>query len=270
MILNINQENYHSPEFNRTHLSNSQYKAWTDCPAKQAAIMRGEWQDDERIALLIGSYVDYALLSPELLPGFVERNRDSIMTKKGELRADFEVAEKMIARAKRDDLFMGSLDGQHQTIATWEMFGVQWRAMFDACDPERGTLVDLKTVRDFEPQWNAETKMKLPFYESWNYWRQLAIYREGYKSLFGEYPKVVAIAAVSKSSHPRLKVIQFDTNERFAQELDKVEMRLPEIVEYRMAANELTHLPEFPNCGKCDYCAETQEAKMELAESLVW
>jgi hypothetical protein len=270
----ITTGNYHAPEANRQYMSNSQYKSWLDCAAKQAAIMRGEWKDEEREALLVGSYVDRALLTPDELPAFIERHKDAIQTKKGEPRAAFQIADKMIERVKRDDLFMGSLDGCHQAVVTWEMYGIQWRAMLDAVDPARGTLVDLKTVRDFEPQWNAELKIKLPFYESWAYWRQLAIYREGYKSAYGNYPAITAIAAVSKHEHPRLKVIVFEQDvgnscDRFAHELEKIEANLPRIIEMRAAA--VAGLPyDFPRCEQCDYCAETGEAKMELAESLVW
>jgi len=267
--MNINTENYHAPEANRQYMSNSQYKGWMDCAAKQAAIMRGEWVEGEREALLVGSYVDKAILTPAELPAFIERNKDSIQTKKGEPRAAFAIADKMVERVKRDDLFMGSLDGCHQEVVTWEMFGVPFRAMFDAVDPNRGTLVDLKTVRDFALTWNAAASMKLPFYESWNYWRQLAIYREGYKSKYGDYPTITAIAAVSKHEHPRLKVIQFDNAERFARELDKIEVNLPQIIAYRDEALSRAVIVVLPRCEDCDYCAETGEAKMELAESLV-
>jgi hypothetical protein len=241
-----------------------------ECAEKQAAIIRGEWVVDERAALLVRSYLDKAILTPHKLESFMEKNEDAIITKRGEKRAAFVIADKVILRVKRDDLFMGSLDGCHQEVVTWEMFGIEWRAMFDAVDPERGTLVDLKTVRDFALTWNADMKMKLPFYESWNYWRQLAIYREGYKSKYNEYPTITAIAAVSKHEHPRLKVIQFDNVERFAHELDKIEVNLPQIVAYRDEALSRTGAVVLPRCEDCDYCAETGEAKMELAESLVW
>jgi hypothetical protein len=268
--MTITALNYHAPEANRLYMSNSQFKSWTDCPAKQAAVMRGEWVEDEKEALLVGSYVDKAILTPDELPAFIELNKDSIQTKQGKPRAAFEIADLMIQRVQRDDLFMGSLDGCHQEVVTWEMFGTEWRAMFDAVDPDRGTLVDLKTVRDFVPQWNAESKTKLPFYEAWNYWRQLAIYREGYKSKYGKYPVITAIAAVSKHAHPSLKVIQFDNEERFTHELKKIESALPAILAYRQQVITGQEILQLPRCEDCDYCAESGDAKMEMAESLVW
>jgi hypothetical protein len=272
--MKLNHDNYYTPKADLEYMSNSQYKAWLDCPARQAAIMRGEWTEAEKLVFLVGKYVDQSLLTPDTLPALIDANRDEIMTKKGELRADFTLAEKMIARAKRDDLFMGALDGEHQRVVTWEMFGIQWRAMFDACDPERGTLTDLKTCRDFEPQWDDKTRTKLPFYERFGYWTQLAIYREGYKATFGHYPEYVTLACVTKQAYPRIKVIVFEQDvgnscDRFAHELEKIEANLPRIIEMRTAA--VAGLPyDFPRCESCDYCADSGECKIERAESLVW
>lgn len=265
-MLKVTAENYYSAEADREYMSNSQFKGWLECPARQWAKMNGLWRDDEPIAFLVGKYVDVSLLTPDAKGEFMSANCDAITTKQGRLRADFETAEKMIARAKRDDLFMGSISGDTQALITWEMFGIKWRALIDVVDPERKTLVDLKTVRDFEPQWCPERKMKLPFYERFDYWRQLAIYREAYQAQFGHAPEVIAIAAVSKHEYPRLRVIQFDNQERFGNELRKIEAALPDVISYR----EANSADDVPACGQCDYCAENSYAKMEMAESLAW
>jgi hypothetical protein len=267
--MNLTETNYYSAEANAAYLSNSQYKSWLDCPARTAAEARGEWVEDERDALLVGNYVDTALLTPDLMEQFLSKNSDAIFTKRDKaLRAPFVLADTMVARCKRDALFMGALDGDHQVIATWEMYGVMWRAKFDSVDPSRGVLTDLKTVKSFDSEWSAEHKMKLPFYEVWHYWRQMAIYREGYKALYGKYPEVCTIAAVSKQAHPRLKVLVMDNDEAFARELEKVEANLPTIIAHR---EMLAHnLPVFQRCGRCDYCAETGECDIEHAEKLVW
>ena len=265
--MNLNHDNYYTPKADRLYMSNSQYKAWMDCPARQTAKMLGKWYEDEPMAFLIGKYVDTALLTPDLLNGFVERNHMSLFTTRGDKpRAETMLADGMIDRCKRDELFMGALDGDHQELVTWEMFGIKWRALFDAVDYKRGTLVDLKTVKDFEPVWCDKTRARLPFYERYGYWTQLAIYREAYKSKAGEYPKVTAIAAVSKHKFPRLKVIQFDNDERFRHELEQIETNLPDILKWRKALS----LDDAPKCGKCDYCADRSESKMEMAESLKW
>jgi len=268
--MKLNLANYHSAEADREYMSNSQLKGWLECPRRQWAKMAGLWEDEEPMAFLVGKYVDQAILTPETLHELVEANRDTIMTKKGELRADFVFAERMIARAKRDDTFMVHLDGETQKLITWEMFGVKWRALLDVVDSEHGMLCDLKTVRDFEEQWDPVQRMKLPFYERYGYWRQLSVYREAYRAEFGKHPELVVIAAVSKQWHPRLKVIQFDAKEgelsRFDHELEKIRVLIPTVLEYKAAKQAA----DVPGCGACDYCADCGEAKMEAAASLMW
>lgn len=264
--MKLTHATYYSREADHAYMSNSQFKGWLQCPRRQWAKMNGLWTDDEPMAFLVGKYVDQWLLTPGEVDAFVEANRESIFTRQGKPRAEIMTADKMIERAERDDLFMGSLDGHTQRLITWNMFGVKWRALLDVVDPERKTLVDLKTVRDFEPVWSAEHKTKLPFYEIYGYWQQLAIYRAAYFAEFGFMPDVTAIAAVSKQASPRLKVIEFNNAERFAHELSKVEAKLPEVLQYKAAIRA----EDVPACGACDYCAEHQEAVMEAAESLVW
>jgi hypothetical protein len=265
--MNLNHETYYTPEADRRFMSNSQYKGWHECPARQWAKLNGKWHDEETTAMLIGKYVDNALLTPDALNRFVEKNRAELFTAKGDKpRAETIMADSMIARCERDKDFMTALDGQHQELVTFEMFGVKWRSLFDAVDYKRGTLVDLKTCKDFEPVWDNTVRAKLPFYERFGYWIQLAIYREAYKSVAGCYPKVTAIAAVTKQKHPRLKVIVFDNDARFQHELERIEANLPDILKYRDAKS----VDGIPQCGQCDYCAEERKTVYEMAESLSW
>lgn len=266
--MQLNNINYHTPAANRKYMSNSTYKSWLECPARQWSVEHNLWVNEQTMAQTVGKYVDVALLTPSELNKHVQTYRAQLFTSRGDKpRAEIQRADKMIERALRDDLFMGSLDGEHQRIITWEMFGVNWKAAIDSMDIKRGVLVDLKTCKDFEAVWSYEHKTKLPFYEAYGYWTQLAVYREAYKSItLGVYPKIVAIAAVSKEEHPRLKVIQFDNEARFARELEKIAEKLPDVLSWR----ESTDPSLLPYCGKCDYCSVNHEAKIELAESLIW
>lgn len=274
--MTLTSKNYYSKEANRLYMSNSEYSDWLDCPARKAAKIQGKWQDEETIAMLVGKYVDTALLEPQDFESFCKAYNGKIEKARGGKRTEFETADAMIERCKRDDLFMGALDGTHQQIATWEMYGIEWKARYDNVDPERGVLTDLKTCRDFEPSWCNERKMRLPFYEAWDYWRQLAIYREGYKALYAKYPALVTIAAVTKQPVPRIKVLVFDGKAgnnglcRFERELEKIQEKLPEIIAMRDKAHNGESPDTFTHCGKCDYCAESQGAAIEQAESLVW
>lgn len=274
--MNIDATNYYTKKSNELYMSNSTFGAWLECPRREAAIAQGKWTPEENTAQLVGKYVDCALLEPQEFGTFCRQYTGKIEKQRGGKRSEFELADAMIERCKADELFMGAIEGTHQQIATWEMFGIKWKARFDNVDPERGVLTDLKTCKDFEAIWDNERRMRLPFYEAWSYWRQLAIYREGYKALYGDYPKLVTIAAVTKQARPRLKVLVFDGKAgnnglcRFERELEKVREELPGIVTNRKKAFGGWEIKGFTACGKCDYCAETLEATIEQAESLVW
>jgi len=97
----------------------------------------------------------------------------------------------------------------------------------------------------------------------------MALYREAYKVAFGDYPAVVSIAAITKQAHPRMKVLVFDTADRFAHEIEKIEERVAEVAAWREKAIA-GDFDGIPRCRECDYCAETGEAGIEAAESLVW
>ena len=193
----LTPEIYRSAEAEADFWSNSQFKALLECPARWAAEYRGEWTPEPSTALLVGSYVDLALLTPEELVGFVARNEKEILTKTGGLRADFHRADAMVERVRREPDFMSALDGDHQVLLTWELAGVRWKGLADCIDEERSILTDLKTCRDFESAWDAASRTRLPFYEAWDYWRQMALYRLGYQSRHGSLPEWVFIAAVT-------------------------------------------------------------------------
>ena len=270
--MNLTCANYRTPEADAAYWSNSQYKSILECPARYAAELRGEWTPDPSTALLVGSYVDIALLTPDDLPAFVEAQRKEICTAKGELRADFQRAEAMIERVRREPDFMSAIDGEHQVLLTWELAGVHWKGLADCIDAERSMLTDLKTCRDFESAWDAASRTRLPFYECWDYWRQMALYRLGYQARHGALPEWVFIAAVTKEKHPRCKVLSFGQgnreHERFKHEIEKVEQIMPQLIEEKAAI--LAGSTDLRHCGQCDYCADVLPCRIEEAESLKW
>ena len=134
MIVDLN--NYHSNPINQSYMSNSQYKAWLECAARQSAVLRGDWAEEEKAVFLIGKYVDQALLTPETFPAFVEQNRPDIYTKQDSLRAPFQMADAMIERCRRDKYFMGVMRGEAQKLITFELFGVQFRSLLDVINIE--------------------------------------------------------------------------------------------------------------------------------------
>ncbi|NQX95753.1 MAG: PD-(D/E)XK nuclease-like domain-containing protein, partial [Erythrobacter sp.] len=69
--LRLNADNYYSAEASADYWSNSQYKSFMRCEARQMAVMQGRWHDDDRNPALIGgNYMHTAVLEPEKLADY--------------------------------------------------------------------------------------------------------------------------------------------------------------------------------------------------------
>lgn len=249
----LTPENYHSPEANAEYMSVSQYKAWIKCAAKQSAIVRGDWVEEEKAAFAFGRYVDIALLTPDKLAAELESNQDAYVTKKKEPRAWVADADACVNRCKSDPYFMQHLEGEHQVCVAFDLFGVKWRSMIDILNRDTGALVDLKTTANIDDtSWSDEHQTRVPFYELYSYWLQFAVYREAVNALWGEYPKLCAIAAVSKQTPPDIRIIEMNSPTRYQRELDGIKANLPRI----MATKRGEITPE--RCETCDYCRATR------------
>lgn len=266
--MNLTHQTYRSGDADREYMSFSQFKRFAECPAKACAELNGTWTEEPSKALKIGSYVDCALLTPELFDAYCRANVAEIMQQSGKAKlADFMLADKMIARCRRDPAFMSTLTGEHQRIITWEMFGAPWKMMADTIDAEDVENIvecDLKTCADLEKtQWDADRKQHVPWYESYGYWLQRAIYAEGIKSVYGVYPALSMIAAVSKDDFPRLQLLAFTSRLRMDRELEQVKALLPDILAMKRGEKEARR------CEQCDFCAHTRaEAPLIAAKDI--
>ncbi len=251
----LTDDNYYSPEANYEYMSESQYKSIAGtygrppCEAKAVAEMQGEWEDKPSTALMVGSYVDRYFEGT--LYKFQEEHPE-IFTRSGDLRAEYRQAEKMIARAERDPLFMGYMSGEKQVIMTAEMLGTQWKCKIDSY-LEHTAIVDLKTLKSItELKWVQDVGY-LDFIRYWGYDIQGAVYQEiVYRNTGERLP--FFIAAITKEEHPNIEVIYVD-DVYLKEALKTVEMNMPHVLDVKYGRVE----PE--RCGMCDYCKETKVLK---------
>lgn len=252
MIAPLTPESYHTPAANADFMSVSQYKAWIECAAKQRAVQSGDWMDGDKPAFALGRYVDMALLTPDRFAKDMEANPDTY-TYHGKPRVWLADGDAMIERCRKDAYFMATITGQAQQIITFELFGVQWRSMLDVINRETMSLVDLKTTQNIDAEtWSDQHEARVPFYETFNYWMQFAVYREAVRSIWGEYPRHVKIAAVSKQDPPDVRVIAFNDALRFKRELNAIQNNLPRIMAMKRGTVPATR------CESCDYCRSTR------------
>lgn len=273
----LTEQNYYDKESNMRFVSASQYKMFFNpykdcCEAAALAEIKGEFERPVTDSLLIGSYVDEALTGD--LDRFVKEHPELISTRgetKGELKATYKQAEKMIARAKADALFMSYVTGgQHQVIFTGEIEGVPVKIKIDHVAYKNArpvAIVDLKTVKSmYETFYVKDSGEHLSWAERWHYDLQGAIYQEIYRQNTG-LTLPFYLAAISKDKtdnipHPRLKIIQIPQTK-----LDERMVEVRHNIGKIQALKQGLMTPIF--CGKCDYCADTLPCEVISMDELL-
>lgn len=239
-------KDYFSPAAKLGYMSASQYQAFCKCEAGALAEVKGEWVQEATPAMLIGSYVDAALLGG--LEDFKAEAGERLFTKSGDLKADFRQAECLVERVRKDEMFIRYLSGDTQVVATGEIAGVPFRGKIDVYH-RKGVIVDLKTCASFAPVWSDEEKCKVSFVEAWGYDTQLAIYQ-----WLHDKSARCFIAAVTKEKEPDLAIIEVDQ-----ERLDFCLSMVGERATHFQAIKEGRLVPT--RCEKCDYCKSTKKLR---------
>ena len=261
--MELNPSNYLSLEADKVYMSHHQYQNWMTCAAKEKARLDGKIPEQEDpLHFLVGNYIDQALLTPETFEAWKKEHNDDITKNKGkELKAPFVIADKMIARIRREPVAMKMLEGDSQYICTGLIAGVPWKIMVDKIKPKSEILVDLKTCRDVKERiWDSDIGMKVTFFEHYGYWLQLSSYREIIFQNFGK-KFLPMILAVDKQDHPAVVALAFQDEYRMDQEVENIKANLPQIMRWKDGKEE----PK--RCGECDYCRDTAELKIVVAEN---
>ena len=271
-MLTLTPANYHSPEANRAYWSNSSYGGmygWMTCAARARAIQQGLYTPPPSAALLAGTMVDLALLTPDEYDAWHDAQTAAgliVTAAKGvnEGRNAFKVgpkadyvayaqAERMIERVRRTPAALVMLEGDRQTMLTGTIGGRPWRAKLDVFNRENGRIVDLKTTKDFERHWveRGGKNQRLAWYEEHNYPRQLAIYQELAWQNYEEMDCLCSLVAVTKTDPSACHGWTFqgaDWAERFAAEIRQIEEDLPRLERMRSGEEDVTW------CGQCPWC----------------
>ena len=240
----LTHANYYTAEANREYWSASLVKTFLDCPARAVAELNGEWEPPMGDALLIGSYVDAAFEGPKSFARFRSEHPE-LYKRDGTLKAQYIRADEMIERAKSDTVFMEYMRGRKQVIKTGTVFGLPFKAKFDAYRKgER--ITDLKTVKDMKPMYVPEQGRLSPV-QAWHWDIQMALYSaiEG-----NNLPTYLAI--ITKESPPDLYLVEISKAEREAC-LSFLEQKMPMFDAMKSGIIEPTR------CECCEYCRATKK-----------
>jgi len=245
--MELNNDNYYSIEAGKHYWSVSQFKAFNKCEACGLAESRGYYERPESDALLIGSYVD-AYFSNEF-EQFQQERGCQMFKKNGEILAKFEHANDMINRIESDPLMNEYLTGEHQTIMSANLFGVDWKCKFDVYNERR--IVDLKTVKDFNDIYDPVYGWR-SWIEYWQYDLQGAIYTRVEQAVTGRSePLPFYLAALTKEKVPDIKIVHIPQHildaafNMVGAKIDRFEL---------IKKGEVEPI----RCERCDYCKSTK------------
>lgn len=254
-LLTLAKENYHSLEANRQYMSHSQYQDFLSCEAMAMAKLNG-WIEQPTSAMDVGSYVDAYFEGEEEFERFKEQHPDCFSSRgptKGELKAQYRLAEKMIATLKNDPLCMFVMQGEKQAILTAEFAGAMWKIKMDFYNPEKQRIVDLKTAASLTKQiWDPKYGY-VTFVEANRYLTQMAVYAEiERRHVKRDGWLETLIVAVSKEDPPDKAVIGLNAYD-IERELEEVQRNMPRILNVRAGIEKPVR------CEKCRYCRETKK-----------
>lgn len=258
--MKLTDGNYYSKEANDIWMSVSQYKNFAGsigqhgCEARAVAMLAHEWEQETNTAMLVGSYVD------AWFEGTLDRfkaEHPELFKRDGDLKADFKHADDIIARAKRDKLFMSFMSGEKQKIFTGELYGCKWKIKMDSYIPGEA-IVDLKVVEKvFDDDRAEEPRMiwvkdmgYIDWMRYWGYDLQGAIYQEiTYQNTGERLP--FFIAAIDKQKEPGMAIFHID-EQCLREARTRIEHDMPRILDIKAGMQE----PD--RCEICDYCRHTK------------
>lgn len=244
--MNITIENYFSKENQLAFMGATQFKHFCQCEAMALAEVKGEWSQPVTKDLLIGQYIDnYFSNTLDIF----KSEHPELFTKQGELKCDYQNADKIIARISRDSVFLADCTGQQQVIMTGLINGVPYKIMIDSL--HQNYTVDRKIMRDCCDMWqDGEYK---PFWKAWGYDIQAAIYQEiRSQNDWGKKPFMLAVA--TKENEPDLRRFLF-SDETLSEAYEDIYNLSPRFQKIKQGLIEPTR------CGCCDYCKSTKVLK---------
>lgn len=241
----LTNENYFNLENELKYFGSSQFKNFIDCEASALAQIRGEYVREKTDAMLVGSYVDAHF--EQILDLFKAQN-PSIFTKNGELKANFKLAEDIINRIEKDDMFMKYMSGEKQVIKTGKLFNHDFKIKIDSYHPGK-CIVDLKIMKDFEPIWIAD-RGRLHFIEAWRYDFQAAIYQ----AIEGNKLPVIIAAATKQKDAIDIELFKIP-QQKIDSALKIIEAYIDRFADIKKGIMQPTR------CEKCTYCRQTKVLK---------
>ena len=268
--IELTEENYYDKDTSWHYMSVSLFKDFMQCEAAALAKLKDEWQPERSpVPLLVGNYVHSYFESEESHQKFVDANSKEMISSrgktKGQLKADFKVADAMINALKDETVFKALYEpGQKEVIVTGDIYGYKWKGKIDSLNLDQLYFCDLKTVDDIHKKhWSSTYNKYDNFIADRGYYMQMAVYIELIKQTFGVGCQPF-IFAVSKQTPPDKEAIDFNGDQDAIYMEDAMRMieENQEHIQRVMSGEE-----EPTRCEHCEYCRLTKKIELPIHAS---
>lgn len=245
----------------KKRLSFSSLKAFSDCEAEAVAVMDGKWDRQATFssstieAMNAGSYVHKYFESEEALEEFKSQHEADMFTKKGNLKSQFQIADKMVKALDNDPLFKTIYQGVKELEIFGKIQGIEFHGFLDCLNLERNIFIDIKTIRGSikDKEWSDAEHRKVHWIKARKYLWQMAIYQEILRQSDDE--------KIGKNISP---VIYAVTKETFP---DSAGITIPQewlddsmvgVCEFTEKYIEVLNGRAAIRCEQCNYCKATK------------
>lgn len=268
--LELNEQNYYTPEMNQKYCSASQFRDFCGtpflhgCEERALKTIKGEWKPETTKALLMGSLLD-ALWENDDPDYIMERFPDCVASRgatKGQLKAEYKQIIDIYQMTLRSKKFCQYMSGDKQVIQTGVIEGLPFKIKMDSYH-EGKAIVDLKTTQTLDRNhryYVPDSGERLPFYLYQNYDVQLAIYREIVRQNSGSLLPCF-LACADKVSHPICDIIELPPK-MLDEALDNVKRNCERIIMLKVGEID----PIRCESSDCDYCRDTHECQVISTE----
>lgn len=267
--MELTSKTYFTPEMNLKYLDCSTYKNFAGtvsrkaCECRALAIAKGMYKQPKTEALLLGGYVD--AFFDNSMDEYLSENMEDLYTKTSlqkfektgnpdDLKryAFLEQADVMIARAKREPMFMKYMEGETQKILVADIDKVPIRVKLDVYNKDR--IVDLKTAASMtQTFYSADSSERINFVENFGYIEQAFFYQTAVEQNFGKklpfYLAVITKEKVSNEPHPRVAIVHVPDHV-IENKGKEIKMKIHKV--WEILQGNILPIP----CGTCEWCAD--------------
>ncbi|MCR1900897.1 PD-(D/E)XK nuclease-like domain-containing protein [Ligilactobacillus apodemi] len=268
--IELTEENYYDKDTSWHYMSVSLFKDFMQCEAAALAKLKNEWEPERSpVPLLVGNYVHSYFESEESHQKFVDANSKEMISSrgktKGQLKADFKVADAMINALKDETVFKALYEpGQKEVIVTGDIYGYKWKGKIDSLNLDQLYFCDLKTVDDIHKKhWSSTYNKYDNFIADRGYYMQMAVYIELIKQTFNTECQPF-IFAISKQDPPDKEAIDFngDQDMLYMQDAMRIIEEQQEHIQKVMSGEEAP-----TRCNHCEYCRLTKKIELPIHAS---